>query len=99
MGGFLLTIPSGVQPASQRQIISAIATMVSAEAMKARIQNGFSVAPPCSVCADPEALALSPIVRTGDQLARRIEIVTWPRPPIPEHILIEGTPGGQIKAA
>jgi len=47
----------------------------------------------------PEALASSPIVRTEDQLARRIEIVTWPRPPIPEHILIEGTPGGQIKAA
>jgi len=58
MGGFLLTIPSGVQPASQRQIISAIATMVSPKVMKARIQNGFPVAPRFSVCADPRGARL-----------------------------------------
>ncbi len=96
IGGFLLTIPSGVQPARQRQIMSAIAWMVSPEAMKAHVKNGFPVAPRFSVCADPEALASSPIVSMVDQLARRNEIVTWPRPPIPEYTLIERTLGVQI---
>lgn len=99
IGGFLMTIPAQVPPSRQRQIINAIAWMVSPEAMKAHVKNGFPVAPRFSVCADPEALASSPIVRMVDQMARRDELVTWARPPVPEFNLIERTLGLEIHDA
>ena len=99
IGGFLMTIPANVQPARQRQIMNAIAWMVSPEAMKAHVKNGFPVAPRFSVCADPEALASSPIVSMVDQMARRNELVTWARPPIPEFNLIETILGSEIHDA
>ncbi|MCB5198793.1 extracellular solute-binding protein [Loktanella sp. TSTF-M6] len=99
IGGFLMTIPANVNPARQRQIINAIAWMVSPEAMKAHVKNGFPVAPRFSVCADPEALASSPIVRMVDQMARRNELVTWSRPPVPAFNLIERTLGREIHDA
>lgn len=99
IGGFLMTIPANVQPARQRQIMNAIAWMVSPEAMKAHVKNGFPVAPRFSVCADPEALASSPIVSMVDQMARRNELVTWARPPIPEFNLIETILGTEIHDA
>ena len=80
-------------------MVSAIAWMASPEAMKAHVRNGFPVAPRFSVCADPEALASSPIVSMVDQLARRNQLVTWARPPIPEFNLIERTLGQQIHDA
>ena len=99
IGGFLMTIPAHVKPSRQRQIMNAIAWMVSPEAMKAHVKNGFPVAPRFSVCADPEALASSPIVSMVDQLARRNQLVTWARPPIPEFNLIERTLGQQVHDA
>lgn len=99
IGGFLMTIPATVKPARQKQIIDAIAWMVSPEAMKAHVKNGFPVAPRFSVCADPEALASSPIVSMVDQLARRNELVTWARPPIKEFSLIEQILGTEIHDA
>jgi multiple sugar transport system substrate-binding protein len=73
--------------------------MVSPEAMKAHVKNGFPVAPRFSVCADPEALASSPIVSMVDQLARRNELVTWARPPVPAFSLIEAILGTEIHDA
>ncbi|MFT7449173.1 MAG: multiple sugar transport system substrate-binding protein [Glaciecola sp.] len=99
IGGFLMTIPANVSAVRQRQIINAIAWMVSPEAMKAHVKNGFPVAPRFSVCADPEALASSPIVRMVDQMARRNELVTWSRPPVPAFNLIERTLGQEIHDA
>lgn len=99
IGGFLMTIPATVKRARQKQIIDAIAWMVSPEAMKAHVKNGFPVAPRFSVCADPEALASSPIVSMVDQLARRNELVTWARPPIKEFSLIEQILGTEIHDA
>ncbi|MEM7443255.1 MAG: extracellular solute-binding protein [Pseudomonadota bacterium] len=99
IGGFLLTIPSGVAPERQRQIIKAIAWLVSPEAMKAHVKNGFPVAPRFSVCADPEAMASSPIVSMVDRMARRNELVTWARPPIPEFGIIESALGNEIHEA
>ncbi len=99
IGGFLLTIPAYVEPARRKKIINAIAWMVSPEAMKAHVKNGFPVAPRFSVCADPEALASSPIVSMVDRMARKNELVTWARPPIPEFNLIERTLGEQIHEA
>lgn len=99
IGGFLMTIPASVQPARRKQIMNAIAWMVSPEAMKAHVKNGFPVAPRFSVCADPEALASSPIVSMVDQLARRNELVTWARPPIEGFSLIERILGTEIHDA
>jgi multiple sugar transport system substrate-binding protein len=99
IGGFLLTIPSNVKPERQKQIINAIAWMVSPEAMKAHVKNGFPVAPRFSVCADPEALASSPIVSMVDRMARKNELVTWARPAVPEFNLIERTLGEEIHEA
>jgi multiple sugar transport system substrate-binding protein len=99
IGGFLMTIPATVKRARQKQIIDAIAWMVSPEAMKAHVKNGFPVAPRFSVCADPEALASSPIVSMVDQLARRNELVTWARPPIKEFSVIEQILGTEIHDA
>ncbi|WP_198174268.1 extracellular solute-binding protein [Mesorhizobium xinjiangense] len=99
VGGFLMTIPAYVDPERQRHIMSAIAWMVSPEAMKAHVKNGFPVAPRFSVCADPEALASSPIVSMVDRMARRSELVTWARPPVPQFNLIERTLGEEIHDA
>jgi len=68
-------------------------------AMQAHVKNGFPVALRFSVCADPEAPASSPIARMVDQLARRNQLVTWARPPIPEFNLIARTLEKQVHAA
>jgi multiple sugar transport system substrate-binding protein len=99
VGGFLLTIPAYVPPERTREIVNAIAWMASPEAMKAHVRNGFPVAPRFSVCADPEAMASSPIVSFVDRMARRNELNTWSRPPLPEYIEIEATLGNEVFAA
>lgn len=99
VGGFLLTIPSYVTDDRKREIVNAIAWMASPEAMKAHVKNGFPVAPRFSVCADPEALASSPIVRFVDRMARRNELNTWSRPPVPEYVEIERILGDEVFAA
>lgn len=96
VGGFLLTIPAKVPAARKIEIIKAISWMASPSAMKAHVKNGFPVAPRFSVCADPEALASSPIVGFVDRLAKRGELNTWSRPPLPEYIEIEKIIGEKI---
>ncbi|MBX5452513.1 MAG: extracellular solute-binding protein [Acidobacteriia bacterium] len=99
VGGFLLTIPAYVSAKRKQEIFNAIAWMASPEAMKAHVKNGFPVAPRFSVCADPEALASSPIVSFIDRLARRNELNTWSRPPVREYIEIERILGEEVFAA
>lgn len=99
VGGFLLSIPAYIDAERKREIVNAIAWMASPEAMKAHVQNGFPVAPRFSVCADPEALASSPIVSFVDRMARRHELNTWSRPPIPDYVAIESVLGAEIFAA
>jgi len=99
IGGFLLTVPTYVPAPRKRDIVNAIAWMASPEAMKAHVRNGFPVAPRFSVCADPEALASSPIVSFVDRMARCHELNTWSRPPLPEYVEIERILGNEIFAA
>jgi multiple sugar transport system substrate-binding protein len=99
VGGFLLTIPGYVDTERKRDVLNAIAWMASPEAMKAHVQNGFPVAPRFSVCADPEALASSPIVSFVDRMARRNELNTWSRPPVPDYIDIECALGAEVFSA
>ena len=67
--------------------------------MKANVQNGFPVAPRFSVAADPEAAATSPIVTVVDRLAKRNMLKSWPRPPVPEYLLLEAILGEEIHKA
>ncbi len=99
VGGFLLTVPACVTADRKRDIVNAIAWMASPEAMKAHVKNGFPVAPRFSVCADPEALVSSPIVSFVDRMARRHELNTWSRPPVPEYVEIERILGCEVFAA
>jgi multiple sugar transport system substrate-binding protein len=99
VGGFLLTVPAYASTERKREIINAIAWMASPEAMKAHVRNGFPVAPRFSVCADPEALASSPIVSFVDRMARRNELNTWSRPAVPEYVEIERILGEEVFAA
>ncbi|MCA7120731.1 MAG: extracellular solute-binding protein [Acidibrevibacterium sp.] len=99
VGGFLLTIPAYVPNERRQEILNAIAWMASPEAMKAHVKNGFPVAPRFSVCADPEALASSPIVSLVDRMARHHELNTWSRPPVLEYVEIERILGCEVFAA
>ena len=99
VGGFLLTIPTYVTADRKREIVNAIAWMASPEAMKAHVRNGFPVAPRFSVCADPEALASSPIVSFVERMARRNELNTWSRPPVVEYVGMERILGDEVFAA
>jgi multiple sugar transport system substrate-binding protein len=85
-----------VPPERRQEILNAIAWMASPEAMKAHVRNGFPVAPRFSVCADPEAMASSPIVSFVDRMARRHELNTWSRPPVPEYVEIERVLGNEV---
>lgn len=96
VGGFLLTIPANVPTERKQEILNAIAWMASPEAMKAHVRNGFPVAPRFSVCADPEAMASSPIVSFVDRMARQHELNTWSRPPVPEYVEIERVLGNEV---
>ena len=99
IGGFLLCIPANLPPERVELAFEAIAWMTSPEAMKANVQNGFPVAPRFSVAADPEAAATSPIVTVVDRLAKRNMLKSWPRPPVPEYLLLEAILGEEIHKA
>ena len=99
IGGFLLCIPSNLPEERIELAFEAIAWMTSPEAMKANVQNGFPVAPRFSVSADPEAAATSPIVSVVDKLAKRNMLKAWPRPPVPEYLLLEAVLGEEIHRA
>jgi multiple sugar transport system substrate-binding protein len=99
IGGFLLGIPSNLPEPRVQLAFEAIAWMTSPEAMKANVRNGLPVAPRFSVSADPEAAATSPIVSVVDQLAKLNLLKSWPRPPVPEYLSIEGILGDAIHQA
>ena len=99
IGGFLLCIPSNLPRNRIELAFEAIAWMASPEAMKANVQNGFPVAPRFSVAADPEAAATSPIVSVVDRLAKQNMLKAWPRPPVPEYLLLEHILGQEIHRA
>jgi multiple sugar transport system substrate-binding protein len=99
IGGFLLCIPSNLPADRVEQAFQAITWMTSPEAMKANVQNGFPVAPRFSVSADPEAIATSPIVRVVDRLAKQNLLRAWPRPPVPEYLMLEAILGEEVHRA
>ncbi len=54
------------------------------EMLKWYVLNGNLTSPRFSTSADPEVQASSSLISEVDAMARRGELQTWPRPPIPE---------------
>jgi len=99
IAGFLLAVPSNLPEERVSLAVEAIAWMTSEDAMKAHAENGFPIAPRFAVTPDPEAVAVSPIVRFVDRLARRKLLQTWQRPPLPQYTAIEHVIGEEIHDA
>ncbi|WP_411033056.1 extracellular solute-binding protein [Shinella sp. BYT-45] len=99
IGGFLLCIPSNIDPKRLPLATEALAWMASREAMKEHVKNGFPVAPRFSVSADPEAIGSSQLVRFVGSLANRNLLRNWQRPPVPFYTDMERIVGEEIHDA
>ena len=66
-------------------------------AMKHHVKNGIPVVPYFSGASTPESA--SPIIHFAEKAARRSNLHSWPRPPIPEYAAIEHILGDEIFAA
>ena len=99
IGGFLLCIPSNIDPKRLPLAMEALAWMASREAMKEHVKNGFPVAPRFSVSADPEAIGRSQLVRFVGSLANRNLLRNWQRPPVPFYTGMERIIGEEIHDA
>ncbi|WP_454858612.1 extracellular solute-binding protein [Rhizobium binxianense] len=83
MGGFVLAIPSNIQPARRRSAWRALEWAVRPEVSKSLIQNGSPAKFMHSVAADPEVRDTLPAMEAMASMERRGQLQTWPRPPIP----------------
>ncbi len=99
VGGFLLCIPSNIDPKRLPLATEALSWMASREAMKEHVKNGFPVAPRFSVSADPEAIGSSQLVRFVGNLANRNLLRNWQRPPVPFYTTMERIIGGEVHDA
>ncbi len=99
IGGFLLCIPSNIDPKRLPLATEALAWMASREAMKEHVKNGFPVAPRFSVSSDPEAIGRSQLVRFVGSLGNRNLLRNWQRPPVPFYTGMERIIGEEIHDA
>jgi multiple sugar transport system substrate-binding protein len=99
IGGFLLCIPSNIDPKRLPLATEALSWMASREAMKEHVKNGFPVAPRFSVSADPEAVGSSQLVRFVGSLANRNLLRNWQRPPVPFYTAMERIIGEEVHDA
>ena len=99
LGGFLLAVPANLPEDRARRAFAAIASMVSSEAMRAHVKNGFPVVPRFSIAADPEVLAGSPLIGIVDRLARRNLLSTAQRPRMPRYAAVEQVLGTVLHRA
>ncbi|MCP4380885.1 MAG: extracellular solute-binding protein, partial [Hyphomicrobiales bacterium] len=83
MGGWVLAIPSNIEPGRQRPAWRALQWLVSPEFTKCLIQNGSPAKFLHSVSADPEVADLIPVFTVMDSMEKRGQLQIWPRPPIP----------------
>lgn len=99
IGGFLLCIPSNIDPRRLSLASEALAWMASREAMKEHVKNGFPIAPRFSVSADPDAIGSSQLVRFVGNLGNRNLLRNWQRPPVPFYTRMERIIGEEIHDA
>ena len=98
IGGFSLTIPSGLPDRRAQVAWKVMEYLTRPELMKWYVQNGNLTSPRYSTSADPEVQAASKLIGEIDGMERRGEIQIWPRPPIPEFSGILGVLGNEIHA-
>ncbi len=84
LGGYALAIPANVAPMRIDSVWTSMRLLASSYAAKRYIENGSVVSPRFSVSRDPEVNAVSPIIQSVDEMARRGYLQMWPRPPVPE---------------
>lgn len=84
IGGFSLTIPSGLSDRRRQAAWKVMEYLTRPELMKWYVQNGNLTSPRFSTSADPEVQAASKVIGEIDAMERRGDIQIWPRPPIPE---------------
>jgi multiple sugar transport system substrate-binding protein len=99
LGGYALTIPANVEPERVAPVWSALSALTSARAVKLYTMNGSLACPRRSVSGDPEIRALSPMLSTIDEMARRGFLKMWPRPPTPDIADIIAIAGQEIHDA
>ena len=96
IGGFSLAIPAGLDPDRQQASWKVMEYLTRPELLKWYVQNGNLTSPRFSTSADPEVQASSPLISGIDAMARRGELQTWPRPPVPEFSELLGVLGEEI---
>ena len=99
LGGFLLAVPANLPAVRARRAFEAIASMVSPDAMRAHVKNGFPIVPRFSIAADPEVLAGSPLIGIVDRLAKRNRLSTAQRPRMPRYAAVEHVIGTVLHRA
>jgi len=99
MGGYALAIPANIAPVRIKPAWMALRALTSANASKLYLINGSLASPRISVSQDPEVQALSPLIATIDEMARRGLVRMWPRPPVPGMADIIAIAGEEIHDA
>lgn len=84
IGGFSLAIPSNLHDERVDSAWKVMEYLTRPELMKWYVQNGVLSSPRFSTSADPEVQSYSKLISVIDKMARRGQVQSWPRPPIPE---------------
>jgi len=98
IGGFVLGIPSNINPKRREFAWRSLLWLTSPEVIKLLVTHGGIVPPRFSVAADPEVRGLSPVIAAVDKMAKRGELRLWPRPPVAEYQKIIDILGEEIHA-
>ncbi len=98
IGGFVLGIPSNINPNRRDFAWNALLWLTSPEVIKLLVTKGGIVSPRFSVAADPDVRKLSPVIAAVDEMAKRGQLRLWPRPPVAEYQKIIDILGEEIHA-
>ncbi|MGJ7456727.1 ABC transporter substrate-binding protein [Halomonas sp. MA07-2] len=83
IGGYSLAIPANLSEERVESAWAALRHLTCRSMSKLYILNGSLVTSRFSVSQDPEVSALSPLIQTVDEMARKDLLQAWPRPPVP----------------
>jgi multiple sugar transport system substrate-binding protein len=98
IGGFVLGIPSNINPKRREYAWKSLLWLTSPEVIKLLVTEGGIVSPRFSVAADPQVRKLSPVITAVDEMAKRGQLRLWPRPPVAEYQKIVDILGEEIHA-
>ena len=98
IGGFVLGIPSNINPKRLEFAWNSLLWLTSPEVIKLLVTQGGIVSPRFSVAADPEVRRVSPVIAAVDEMAKSGRLRLWPRPPVAEYQKIIDILGEEIHA-